>query len=92
MVSEAVKVLQKAFGMLDPTSEAGRAILESINKLGKVAPVSQAAPGIGPEALRNLAQQAQQEAPLAMLLRKQMTGGVAGPPQAPAPGGAAEAA
>lgn len=83
-VSQAVKILQDAFGGVDPASDTGHAILKSIEQLSKVAPVTQAAPGVGQEALRGLALQARQQAPLEMLLRQQAAG--AGQPPA---GGAA---
>lgn len=82
-VAQAVKVLQGAFGKLDPTSEAGHAVLKAIESLSKVAPVTKAAPGVGPEALRNLVAQAQQQAPLQALLRQQAAGGGASGGAAP---------
>lgn len=74
-VAQAVKILQGAFGKVDPGGEAGHAILKSIEQLSKLAPVTKAAPGVGQEALRNLAMQARQQAPLEMLLRQQAAGG-----------------
>ena len=85
-VAQAVKILQQAFSKVDPGGDAGHAILKAIEQLSKVAPVTKAAPGVGQEALRNLAMQAKQQAPLEMLLRQQAGG--AGQP----PGGAAPAA
>src|ERR1700753_3838803 len=70
-VAQAVKVLQDAFGKLDPMGDPAKKVLDAIKKLSDVAPITKAAPGIGPEAMRNLASQAQKQAPLEMLLRQQ---------------------
>lgn len=85
-VASAVKILQDAFSGVDPASDVGHAILKSIEQLSKVAPVTKAAPGVGHEALRNIATQARQTAPLEMLLRQQAAGAGG------QPGGAAPAA
>lgn len=80
-VAQAVKILQDAFGKMDPMGDNAKKVLKSIEKLSDVAPVTKAAPGIGPEAMRNLASQAQKQAPLEMLLRQQAAqpGGAAPP-------------
>lgn len=75
-VQAAVKILQEASSGLDPASDVGQTVLKSIQSLAKVAPPGQAGPpGVGAEALRGLAQQAQQQSPLMALLRQQQAGG-----------------
>lgn len=81
-VAQAVKILQDAFGKMDPMGDAAKKVIKAIEKLSDMAQVTKAAPGIGPEAMRNLAQQALKQAPLEMLLRQ----------QAAQPGGAAQPA
>lgn len=81
-IAQAVKILQGAFGKMDPSSDGGKKVLKAIQQLSEIAPVTKEAPGLGPEVLRNLAMRAQQQAPLMMLLRQQAA-------QGGQPGGAA---
>jgi len=81
-VRAAVSALQKAFGGLDPGSEAGQAVLEAIKKLSKIAPAQQGAPGAGLQALRGLVQQAQGSGPMAAVQRMMAQ---SAPPQQPSP-------
>jgi hypothetical protein len=87
-VRQAIDLLQKAFSGTDPTGELGKSILESIKKLGAVAPAMQGAPGVGKEALLQALMQARQSAPMQALMRSMASGGGAGGPGAPAGGGA----
>jgi hypothetical protein len=86
MIQQAVKVLQQAFGQMDPHDEGAQAVLQCITKLTKIAPPAQGAPGVGVEALRNLFMQARQQAPLAALMQQQQQAqppaGGAAPPAA----------
>jgi hypothetical protein len=77
-VRQAIAMLQDAFGGSDPTGELGKAILDSIKKLGGAAPAMQGAPGVGQEALRNALMQARQTAPMQALMRSMASGGGAG--------------
>lgn len=77
-VRQAIAILQEAFGGSDPTGELGKAILDSIKKLGGAAPAMQGAPGVGQEALRNALMQARQTAPMQALMRSMASGGGAG--------------
>jgi len=81
-VRQAIDLLQQAFGGSDPTGELGKAILDSIKKLGSVAPPMQGAPGVGMEALRNALMQARQSSPMQALMRSMASGGGAGGPAA----------
>lgn len=78
-VRQAIDLLQQAFGGADPTGELGKAILDSIKKLGSAAPAMQGAPGVGQEALRNALMQARQAAPMQALMRSMASGGAGGP-------------
>ena len=93
-VRQAIDLLQQAFSGADPTGELGKAILDSIKKLGSAAPAMQGAPGVGQEALRNALMQARQSAPMQALMRSMASGGggAAGggtpggmPPMSPSP-------
>lgn len=86
-VRQAITLLQDAFGGSDPTGELGKAILDSIKKLGGAAPAMQGAPGVGQEALRNALMQARQTAPMQALMRSMAAGGGAGGPAAAMGGG-----
>jgi hypothetical protein len=86
-VRQAIAMLQDAFGGSDPTGELGKAILDSIKKLGGAAPAMQGAPGVGQEALRNALMQARQTAPMQALMRSMAAGGGAGGPAAAMGGG-----
>lgn len=78
-VRQAIDLLQQAFSGADPTGELGKAILDSIKKLGSAAPAMQGAPGVGQEALRNALMQARQAAPMQALMRSMASGGAGGP-------------
>lgn len=71
MVQEALKTLGSAAMKTDPSSQLGQTLLECIKKLAKDAPSSQAGmPGsIQPQAMRNIASQSQQQAPMMALQR-----------------------
>ena len=81
-VRQAIDILQQAFGGTNPTGELGKAILDSIKKLGGAAPPMQGAPGVGQEALRNLLMQARQSSPMQSVMRMAASGGGAGAPAA----------
>lgn len=85
LVQQAIKILQEAAGKADPSTDLGQSILKAVQSLGKHAPPAQAAAGQGVEmqALRNIMQQARQQAPLAALQRMQP------PPTPPGAGGGA---
>lgn len=84
-VQAAVRVLLEASSGLDPASDGGQTVLQCIQRLSKVAGTAPASPGVGVEALRGLAQQAGQQAPLLALLRQQQGGGGQPPPGGGAP-------
>ena len=86
-VRQAIDLLQQAFGGADPTGELGKAILDSIKKLGAAAPAMQGAPGVGQEALRNALMQARQAAPMQALMRSMASGGAGGAAGGGTPGG-----
>ena len=91
-VQQAVKTLQSAFGKVDPNGEAGKTIIKCITSLSKIATVSQAAPNLGLEALKQALERARTNAPIQALMQQQ--GGAAPGAAAPSPaaGGAALAA
>lgn len=93
-VQQAVKILQGAFSKVDPGGEAGKTIIKCITSLSKIATVSQAAPNVGMEALKQALERARQNAPIQALLQQQGGGGAmpGGGQPPPAPGGAAPAA
>ena len=90
LVRQAIQILGQAANKADPSSDLGQALLKSIQTLAKHAPAGQAsAPGsVEPQALRNIASSARQQAPMQALMRS-MGGGAGGPgggaPQASPP-------
>ena len=77
-IKGAVQILQQLVGDLDPASDMGQAVLESIKKLSKFSSHGQAMAGAEMTSLRNMQQRAQQMAPLQMLMSR--LGGQEGAP------------
>ena len=82
LVRQAIEILGQAAVKSDPSSDLGQALLNSIQKLAKHAPAGQAsAPGsVEPQALRNIASQARQQAPMQALMRNVGNSPMAAPP------------
>jgi hypothetical protein len=91
LVRQAIEILGQAAVKTDPSNALGQALLKSIQNLAKHAPAGQAqAPGtVEPQALRNIAAQAKQQAPLQALMRNLGGGGQGGAPPSMPPGGGA---
>jgi hypothetical protein len=68
-VREAVNMLEMALPGLEMGSEAHKAVLDSIQKISKIAPSSAAVPGVQNTQLLGLQKQAQENAMLAQLTR-----------------------
>lgn len=88
-VREAVSLLQMALPNVPIGSELHKVVLKSITDLSKSAPASEASPGIQQTAIKDLAANQQQQAPLVALMRSmqgQGSMGGGGSPM-PAPGG-----
>jgi hypothetical protein len=68
-IREALQLLQHALPNVPVGSELHDAVLSTITKLTKVAPASEASPGIQKTAAIANAQQTQQEQPMASLMR-----------------------
>lgn len=68
-VNEAVNLLQTALPDCPMGSDLHKAVLDSIQKLSKVAPASQAVPGVQMSTLQGLQRDAQQTAMLQGLTR-----------------------
>jgi hypothetical protein len=75
-VRAAVKILQELAGTIDPASDIGKAVFDSIKKLSAHAPANKATQGLENTALQDIAAKAKQSAPLMGLM-----GGAAGIPQ-----------
>ena len=86
-INTAIGILTQAMGGLQPGTEIHKSVLNSIQSLSKVAPASDAVSGVQQTALRDLGQQAEQDAMLQSIMRQAASqqGGGGG---APAPGGA----
>ncbi len=84
LVRQAIEILGQAANKTDPSSDLGQMLLQSIQKLAKVAPAGQSGtPGsVEPQALRNIASQARQQGPMQALLRSIGPGAQAAPPSA----------
>jgi hypothetical protein len=82
LVRQAIEILGQAAMKTDPSSDLGQTLLDTIKKLAKGAPPGQAsAPGtVEPQALRNIAAQAKQQAPMQALMRSVGSGPMAAPP------------
>ena len=100
MVHQAVDMLEKALADLPVGHPIHKAVLTAISNLSKNAPPQAASPGIGRQALIQMAGQAQQQSPLAALMAGMHGGGggapggappagAGGPPPSPAPSPAA---
>lgn len=90
-VHAATQMLQAALPQLPIGTPAHDAVYDAIGKLRKVAPASEAIPGVQATQLRDLQQQAQQQQPFQALMRSAGAGagqpggggGPGGPPQMP---------
>jgi len=65
----AIETLQKALPSLPVGSESHKAVLDCVQKLAKVAPASEAQPGIQQTAVNNLQNEQRQNAPMEFLMR-----------------------
>jgi hypothetical protein len=83
LVQQAVKILQEAASKCDPSSDIGQSILGSVQKLAKHAPPGQGSPGVEMQSLRNLMQQARQQAPVQAMQRQMTPPPVVSPAAAP---------
>lgn len=82
-VREAVSLLQMALPNIPMGSELHSKVLKTITDLSKSAPASEASPGIQQTAIKDLAAQQQQMAPMVALMRSmggQGSMGMAGQP------------
>ena len=81
-VAVAIKHLEAALQQAGSTSDMGKAVLDALTKLGKIAP-----PGsVSPAGQRNQMEQMQQKQMQNMQMQKQLAGGQGGAPGG-APGG-----
>lgn len=87
-VREAVRILEIALPDLPHGSPEHKAVLNAISGMSKHAPAAEAQPGIQISAMRELQQQASQQAPLMALMRQFAAREHAAQP---APGGAVPA-
>src|ERR1700761_3251123 len=71
----AVRLLEQIVPMLGAGSDAGRAVLESLNKLSKHVPSGSQSPGIEQSALQELMNKARQAAPQIAAMRAAQQGG-----------------
>ena len=84
-INTAIGILTQAMGGLQPGTEIHKSVLNSIQSLSKVAPASDAVAGLQQTNLRDLGQQAEQDAMLQSIMRQSMAQGAPG--GAPTPGG-----
>lgn len=91
---EAINILQMALPGFPVASDGHKAVLKAIEQLTKVMPEAEASPDLQQNTLRQLMQQAQQNAPMMAAMRALQARGGAGMPQpgAAAPPGAGPAA
>lgn len=82
-INTAIGILTQAMGGLQPGTEIHKSVLNSIQSLSKVAPASDAVPGVQQTALRDLAGQAEQSQMLQAIMQQQMAGGGGAPGAAP---------
>lgn len=75
MVGNAVQMLQKALQDIPIGSEEQKAVIDSIQKLSKIAPPSAQVPGVQANNLRGLEQEATEGAMLSALLRNMQAQG-----------------
>lgn len=80
-VREAIKLLELALPATPTGSDAHKAVIDSLSKLSKTFPASEAVPGVQQTQLRALQADAQKSAMMQALLRQQAS-------QGGAPGGA----
>lgn len=73
-VREAITILEKALPNLQIGSDPHKAVIDSIGKLAKAIPATEAMPGIQTSTLLSLLRDSQQGAPM-----KALMGGAAGP-------------
>ncbi len=84
-ILEAVRMLEMALPNVPTGTEVYKAVLNAIQALSKQVPASEAVPGVQQSALRDLQQQAGQDAALQAVMR-QTGGDGAGAPPAGMPG------
>lgn len=94
-VREAIKILQMALPAFPIGSDIQKAVMKAITDMSKIAPQSEASPGLQQNTFKELQQGAQQQAPMNAVLRA-LQQRAAQQPQAPmmpgAEGGAEPAA
>lgn len=82
-----VKQLESLLPVFGAGSEAGKAVLESLNKLAKHVQPGSVSPGVEQNALQELMMKLRQGAPQVAAMKAASMGGAGGAPQAPGAGG-----
>lgn len=82
MMSVAVKVLEKAFGLIGVGDEAGKDILDALKRLSKHVPAGQTPPGVENNAMQGAMDENRK---MAMLMAARNAGGGAPPGAGAAP-------
>ena len=83
---EAVKIMQDQLPHLPQGSPIWQSLLKNIQSMGKYVGASDEIPGIQKSTLRELGQQAQQQAPMQALMRSLGGAGTGGPSGSGSPG------
>lgn len=80
IMSQAIRLLEKALPMLGAESDAGREVLSALGRLAKHLPAGSTSPGVEMSSLQKLLMEQRQQNPMMALMRQQQQGGGVAPP------------